>query len=90
MQINIKFEQYTIFITLSNKPRRAFSKEHQTGAHWFDALLRAKVALPLSFTHAIISIWVVIFITKKIKYVGYTTKLMLSDGKCSNLGQIII
>jgi hypothetical protein len=39
-----------LVITLSNKPRMTFSKEHQTGAHWFDALLRAKVALPLSLS----------------------------------------
>ena len=38
------------YIKLSNKPRMTFSKEHQTGAHRFDALLRAKMALPLRFS----------------------------------------
>jgi hypothetical protein len=34
-----------------------FSKEHQSGACWFDALSRAKVALPLSFTLAIFNLF---------------------------------
>ena len=34
----------------SNKPGMTFSKEHQTGPHRFNALTRAKEALPLSFS----------------------------------------
>jgi hypothetical protein len=36
-------------ITLSNKRRLTFSKEHQIGVRQFDALSSVKVVLPLSF-----------------------------------------
>jgi hypothetical protein len=36
-------------ITLSNKQRMTFSKEHQIGMRRFDALSSVKVVLPLSF-----------------------------------------
>jgi hypothetical protein len=39
-----------IFVTLINAPELTFSKEHKIGARRFDALLRAKVTLPLNIT----------------------------------------
>jgi hypothetical protein len=73
-------------ITLSSKPELAFSKEHQTGACRFDALLRAKGALSLSFTWLFLIYLGSYFQCLELIMLVSRTKLMSSGGKGSNLG----
>ena len=61
-------------ITLSSKPRAAISLELQIGPCQFDALSRAKVALSLSFTQAILNLFGQLLSMISINYVGFQDK----------------
>jgi hypothetical protein len=86
VHLSLKIKTLCAHITLSNKPELTFSKEHQTGACWFDVLSIPKGPLCLSFTWAIFDLIEWLFLMLRINYVNFYDKTSASDGEVYILG----